>query len=154
MDITTKRWTAVGIKITLIIGFAGLGFASMSTNSSFIIPYWLPAVLFIASGVSALATILYLVSIRKRKAHRKKKTQVAISQRYPLPKVDYEKIDTVSQQDKEWIGHIGMRMMDTHGHIDLEGMMSDRANGVSLSDLMGKPCSKCGYMRNQRNRNR
>jgi hypothetical protein len=71
-----------------------------------------------------------------------------------LPKTDYTKLDSVSQKEKDLIGHIGFRMMDTHGHLDLTGMVSDRANGVELNELMFKPCHICGVIRNQRRRKR
>jgi len=74
--------------------------------------------------------------------------------RVQLPKTNYEKIDSVSQKEKDLIAHIGFRMMDTHGHLDLAGMLSDRANGRELNDLMFKPCHVCGVIRNQRSRKR
>ena len=71
-----------------------------------------------------------------------------------MSKTDYTKLDNVSQEEKDLIGDIGLRMMDTHGHLDLTGMLSDRSNGVELNDLMFKPCHICGVIRNQRSRKR
>lgn len=153
MDITAKRWAVLGLGVTLAIGFAGLGFAAMSTNPPFAIPEWLPIVLFILAGISLFATAIYLFIIRKRKTSRRKKSKKqAIETKPQIPKTDYTKLDTVSKEEKDLIGHIGFRMMDTHGHSDLMGMVSDRANGVEINDLMSKPCHVCGYIRNQRNK--
>lgn len=89
-----------------------------------------------------------------RKHRKKTKTHCVTPQRVQLPKTDYTKLDSVSQKEKDLIGHIGFRMMDTHGHLDLTGMVSDRANGVELNELMFKPCHICGVIRNQRRRKR
>jgi hypothetical protein len=83
---------------------------------------------------------------------RKRTKSHATTQRIQLPKTDYTKLDSVSQEEKDLIGHIGFRMMDTHGHLDLHGMLSDCANGVEINDLMFKPCHICGVIRNKRSR--
>ena len=102
--------------------------------------------LFGAGGVAFLWGIWPFV-FRK---HRKKTKKPTPPQKVQLPKTDYTKLDNVSQKEKDLIGHIGFRMMDAHGHLDLTGMLSDRSNGVDLNDLMFKPCHICGVIRNQR----
>ena len=103
-------------------------------------------VLFVGAGVAFIWGIWPFI-FRK---HRKKTKKHATPQRVQLPKTDYTKLDGVSQKEKDVISHIGFRMMDTHGHLDLTGMLSDRSNGVELNDLMFKPCHICGVIRNQR----
>jgi len=107
-------------------------------------------VLFVAGGVAFLWGIWPFV-FRK---HRKKTKKHTTPQRVQLPKTDYTKLDNVSQKEKDLIGHIGLRMMDTHGHLDLTGMLSDRANGMELNELMFNPCHTCGVIRNQGSRKR
>ena len=106
--------------------------------------------LFVAAGASFIWGIWPFV-FRK---HRRKTEKHTIPQRVQLPKTDYTKLDKVSQNEKDLISHIGFRMMDTHGHLDLTGMLSDRANGMDMNELMFKPCHICGVIRNQRSRKR
>ena len=100
-----------------------------------------PTVFFILSGISIWGTLIYLYSIRKKRQRvkRVKKPQTIIH--YDLPEINYEKLDTVTSEDKRFIESMGIRMMDLHGHEDLLGLMSDRANGVPINDLMSKICS-------------
>ena len=110
----------------------------------------------IAMTLFAIAGVFFIWGILPfifRKHRKTIKTYIA-PKRVQLPKTDYTKLDTVSQEDKELIGHIGFGMMETHGHLDLTGMWSDRSNGVELNDLMIKPCHICGVIRNQRSRKR
>ena len=116
------------------------GIAMLDTNPL------MATVLFIAAGV-AFSWGIWPFVFRK---HRKKTKKRGTPQRVQLPKTDYTKLDCVSQEEKDLIGHIGFRMMVTHGHLDLTGMLSDRSNGVELNDLMFKPCHICGVIRNQR----
>ena len=110
-----------------------------------------PLIAYTMFAVAGIAFIWGIWPFLFRKRRKKIKSRIA-SKKVQLPKVDYTKLDTVSQEEKDLISHIGMRMMDTHGHLDLVGMLSDRANGVDLNDLMFKPCSICGVIRNQRSR--
>ena len=110
-----------------------------------------------AYSMFAIAIVLGIISIcilvfRKRRKISKRTVNYQRQKPLPLPAINYEKLDSVTAQDKKFIETMGIRMMGTHGHEDLLGMMSDRANGVPINDLMSKVCSKCGIPRNRRGR--
>jgi len=44
------------------------------------------------------------------------------------------------------VGH----MERIHGHSDRFGLEADMLDGILVSDLMKRPCSRCGKLRNQR----
>ena len=50
------------------------------------------------------------------------------------------------------VSQLGIPMSWNHGHRDIEGMIADRASGIPLNELTGRPCSHCGVARNQRGR--
>ena len=125
------------------IPFAIGGFTMLENNP--LIAY----AMFVAAGVAIIWGIWPFVFRKRRKKTRPYKIAKATEQ---LPKTDYTKLDSVSQKEKDLISHIGFRMMGTHGHLDLTGMLSARSNGVELNDLMSKPCHICGVIRNQRSR--
>ncbi|MFC2047361.1 hypothetical protein ACFLTK_03710 [Chloroflexota bacterium] len=88
---TTKRWAAVGLGVTLTLGFAALGFAAMSTNPPFLVPDWVPIALFIASGISALVTVVYLLAVRNKEI-KLKNTELLAGIKSDLIKIDkYER---------------------------------------------------------------
>ncbi len=59
-------------------------------------------------------------------------------------------LDTVTQQDRALIMSWAMQMIYEHGHMDVEGLLADRASGIPLNKLMLRNCSKCGKPRNQK----
>lgn len=52
-------------------------------------------------------------------------------------------LDTVTDQDKLLIAQMAHRMIRSHGHADLVGLLADRASGVPLNKLMTKDCHEC-----------
>jgi len=145
--LSKKNWTALGVFMLSIIIPEILDRVDCSSPE-------LELGIYITGAVIALSLIVWGILPFVFRKHRKKTVKHAIPQRVQLPKTDYTKLDSVSQKEKELIGHMGMRMMGTHGHLDLTGMLSDRANGMELNELMFKPCHICGVIRNQRSRKR
>jgi hypothetical protein len=133
-----NRWRyAIGtLAIPSIIG----GIAVLDSHPN------LAYALFVFAGISFIWGIWPLV-FRK---HQKKRTSQKVITQTPLPKINYEKLREVTPQDKKAIELMDIRMTGTHGHMDLTGLLSDRASGIPLNDLIEKPCSKCGVQRNKR----
>lgn len=52
-------------------------------------------------------------------------------------------LDNVTSQDRALIMSMAMDMLLRHGHMDIQGMLADRASGVPLNELMSKNCSTC-----------
>jgi hypothetical protein len=84
----------------------------------------------------------------------RKATSHASPQQAPLPTINYTKLGSVTSEDKKLIQLMAVNMKSVHGHMDLTGMVSDRANGMPLDELMLKECSKCGVPRNKKGRKR
>ena len=61
-------------------------------------------------------------------------------------------LDTVTRQDRLLIQGMAVSMITTHGHMDLIGLLADRASGIPLNELMTRNCSDCGIPRNQKSR--
>jgi hypothetical protein len=59
-------------------------------------------------------------------------------------------IESVSAQDKRFITSLTLGMTLRHGHLDLKGLLADRASGIALNKLMSRECSKCGLPRNRK----
>ncbi len=128
------------------IPIISVGFTMLDTHPL------IASILFVVGGGAFVWGIWPFVFHKKR---RKAKSSPRTMERQsePLPTINYEKLDSVTPQDKKVIGSMGTRMFLLHGHQDLTGLLSDRANGISLNDLMAKPCSVCGVVRNKKGRN-
>ncbi|HUX49021.1 MAG TPA: hypothetical protein VMV76_07720 [Dehalococcoidia bacterium] len=62
-------------------------------------------------------------------------------------------IESITRGDMSFIvSQLATPMSWNHGHWDIEGLISDRASGIPLNELMGRPCSRCGVARNQKGR--
>jgi hypothetical protein len=59
-------------------------------------------------------------------------------------------LDTVTSQDRMLITSMAMDMILKHGHMDLTGLLADRASGIPLNELMTRNCSDCGIARNRK----
>lgn len=55
---TKTKWVIA--LITIILAFAGLGFAAMSTSPPFTVPTWIPVMCFILAGIGVLVLICFL----------------------------------------------------------------------------------------------
>jgi len=64
MDVATKRWMILTLALTLVT----LGFAAMSTSSTFAIPNWLPLVFFIMAVGAVIWLFVSLVRSRTEEA--------------------------------------------------------------------------------------
>jgi len=107
----------------------------------------------IAYSMFTIAVVLGIISLclfAFRKRRRKRKKLGTTPKEKLLPKINYENIDKVTQQDKDLIQFMSIRMMSTHGHGDLTGLLSDSGSGVPTNELMEKPCSLCGMPRSRR----
>lgn len=58
---TKQKWIVTGIGIPIFLATVGLGFAAMSTNPPFIIPFWLPLLFFILAVFEFIALGVYLL---------------------------------------------------------------------------------------------
>jgi len=61
-------------------------------------------------------------------------------------------LDNVTQQDRKLIIAFAMDMILKHGHMDIPGLLADRASGVPLNELMAGKCQQCGTPRNQKSK--
>jgi hypothetical protein len=59
-------------------------------------------------------------------------------------------LDDVPSQDKLLIQAMAMDMAIVHGHLDLDGLLADRASGIPLNELKRQPCSVCGVPRDRK----
>lgn len=124
------------------IPLAAVGFAMTDTHAD------IAKILFVVAGIAFVWGVWPFIFCKRHKKHISR----ASTSQTSLPTINYEKIGKVTSQDKELIQTMNIRMMATHGHMDLTGLMSDRANGVDIDELMSKPCSLCGVSRNKRGR--
>ena len=59
--------------------------------------------------------------------------------------------DSVTSQDRRFIlSQLAMPMVWQHGHMDIGGLLADRASGIALNKLMVRNCSQCGIPRNKK----
>jgi hypothetical protein len=61
-------------------------------------------------------------------------------------------LNNVTSQDRALIKLMAFEMRWIHGHIDLHGLLADRASGVPLNELMGGNCQVCGMPRNRKSK--
>ena len=108
-----------------------------------------PIITYILFGIAAIAMVWGVWSYIFKRRRKQSKSIKPIRQN-PLPKIAYDKIQNVTPEDKKVINSMMARMFSVHGHLDGDGLMSDRGSGIALNDLMEKPCSKCGVPRNRR----
>lgn len=47
------------------------------------------------------------------------------------------------------LSQIAERMEEIHGHSDFDGLRADAKDGVLISDLLSRNCTRCGKPRNQ-----
>jgi len=59
-------------------------------------------------------------------------------------------LDGVTSQDRLLIQAMAIDMAIGHGYLDFVGLLADRASGISLNELMSRPCSVCGISRDTR----
>ena len=59
-------------------------------------------------------------------------------------------LDDVPAQDKLLIQAMAIDMTIAHGHLDLDGLLADRASGIPLNELKQRPCSVCGIPRDRK----
>jgi hypothetical protein len=137
--------------IGLAVGFLGILMAVMQMMYP-VIPQvvgW-PIV-----GTLAIATFICLdIGIRKREQQRNDISQATNFPEHSQTSSNIESqqgsMDTVSSEDRRFIVSLCMDMIIQHGHMDLNGLLADRASGTSLNQLMAKECSVCGIVRNIR----
>lgn len=132
------RFIIGSVSIPLAVG----GFAMLDSHP--LVAYFM----FTVAGIAFIWGVWPLL-FRKR---RRKPASHTITHQTPLPRINYEKLKDITTEDKKLIQSMGMRMMTIHGHMDLMGLSSDRANGVPLNELMEKACSECSVPRNKRGR--
>lgn len=78
MDTTTKRFIVVPTAFTVVLALIALGFAAMSTNTSFTIASWIPTLFFLLAAVVAVGIIAYLVyGVVSESRGRKKRKMIA-----------------------------------------------------------------------------
>ncbi|MFC1977829.1 hypothetical protein ACFLWS_06180 [Chloroflexota bacterium] len=136
MDKTAK----VLLLLSIVLEAIGWGLGLMGIENPII------GRILVGFGVITFVVLVVYLFKKPRKVKRPRK----VKQQKPLPVINYEGISNVTPQDKIQIESMDNRMMATHGHWDLEGLLSDRANGVPLNELMARACSKCGTPRNKR----
>ena len=61
--------------------------------------------------------------------------------------------DSVTTQDRQFIiSQLAVPMIWQHGHMDIEGLLADRASGIALNKLLVRNCSQCGTPRNKKSK--
>jgi hypothetical protein len=90
--------------------------------------------------------------IQGKQEENDKQRQESVRQETTSIKPQEGSLDTVTSEDRRLIMSMAMDMLLTHGHMDLTGLLADRASGVPLNELMTRNCSEsgCGIPRNQR----
>jgi hypothetical protein len=58
---TKQKWIVISIVVPIILVLVGLGFAAMSTNTSFKVPTWVPVLFFIVAGLLTMALVSHLI---------------------------------------------------------------------------------------------
>ena len=99
-------------------------------------------------GVCVIAGIVLIIH-GKQERNAKQKQELG-SQEIVSIKPQEGSLDTVTAQDRLLIEAMAMDMIITHGHMDMLGLLADRASGIPLNELMTRNCSECGIPRNQR----
>lgn len=60
------------------------------------------------------------------------------------------KLENISPLEKDWILAKSLEMTWVHGHEDFFQLLAEIADDIPLSELMTRPCSRCGVPRNQK----
>jgi len=58
---TKQKWIVLSVATPVILALVGLGFAAMSTNPPFTVPFWLPTLFFALAGMVTLILVIFLI---------------------------------------------------------------------------------------------
>lgn len=62
------------------------------------------------------------------------------------------RLENISPLEADWIIAKSLEMTWRHGHEDFFQLLAEIADNAPLSELMTKPCSRCGIPRNRKSK--
>jgi hypothetical protein len=62
------------------------------------------------------------------------------------------KLENISPLETDWVIAKTLEMTWAHGHDDFFQLLAEIADDIPLSELMARPCSRCGIPRNKKGR--
>jgi len=96
------------------------------------------------------AFVLCDIGIRKKEYEKTQNREVQHTQTRQIIEPQKGSLDSVSSQDRQFIVLLATTMTHEHGHMDIQGLLADRASGIALNELMARNCSRCGCPRNDK----
>ena len=130
--------------INAVVGI-GANLVALQSNQAFGIPVgYLNSVFF---GLFFLGFLLLYLNNERVKREITADVVAQLQGVTMLPTPPIGSLDAVSSQDKRLITAMAIDMAISHGHLDLEGLLADRASSIPLNELKQRPCSVCGVAR-------
>ena len=110
---------------------------------SWIVPQWSALSLFVLGWIIAIILTYHELRMQNVGLERDIKGKATISTVLAKPK-KYLRADHSMA-----LSEVAERMERIHGHSDIDGLRADVKDGVLVSDLLSRNCTRCGKPRNQ-----